>query len=147
MQIYHHFLNNLNIKRYYNLNIVIYITLVLNLLSNSIQEIKWCIPYKASLKTALKKTSNAASFLVKTSCGVVGTPLSLAKQIFLRSLTYLRFWIPCSSMESVTHTSFLAPVKNEFVILACRILEDRPGFHMHWMYIPSCFHSYAKREW
>lgn len=91
MQIYHHFLNNLNIKRYYNLNIVIYITLVLNLLSNSIQEIKWCIPYKASLKTALKKTSNAASFLVKTSCGVVGTPLSLAKQIFLRSLTYLRF--------------------------------------------------------
>lgn len=55
MQIYHHFLNNLNIKRYYNLNIVIYITLVLNLLSNLIQEIKWCIPYKASLKTALKK--------------------------------------------------------------------------------------------
>lgn len=90
MQIYHHFLNNLNIKRYYNLNII-YITLVLNLLSNLIQEIKWRIPYKASLKTALKKTSNAASFLVKTSCGVVGTPLSLAKQIFLRSLTYLRF--------------------------------------------------------
>lgn len=90
MQIYHHFLNNLNIKRYYNLNII-YITLVLNLLSNLIQEIKWRIPYKASLKTALKKTSNVASFLVKTSCGVVGTPLSLAKQIFLRSLTYLRF--------------------------------------------------------